>query len=198
MKWVDDLQIGTNQAVNAMSAKTDVEAIRLIGKEAVRLLSLPEEKLGPEVRGGLRLIANLAQWRRLAYTEPEQAVSEMDFEVFTCGVDETKPLLYLWQIEDNSGQILYRYVGKSELGSNRPLTQYRRNVVNHLAGRPYRKGKPGAFREVHLRISEAVAKSQRITLYLLQNVSDVEQIFFAERIARVKYCSTPYCDLPTT
>ncbi|OPB16745.1 hypothetical protein BFW91_01280 [Pseudomonas fluorescens] len=49
-----------------MSAKTDVEAVRLIGDEVVRLLSLPAEKLNAEVRHGLNLIADLARWRDLA------------------------------------------------------------------------------------------------------------------------------------
>lgn len=49
-----------------MSTKTDVEAIRLIGDEVVRLLSLPEERLESEVRLGLKLIADLARWRDLA------------------------------------------------------------------------------------------------------------------------------------
>lgn len=54
-----------------MSAKTDVEAIRLIGDEVVRLLMLPEERLEAEVRHGLKLIADLARWRELAYgSEP--------------------------------------------------------------------------------------------------------------------------------
>lgn len=54
-----------------MSAKTDVEAIRLIGEEVVRLLSLPEYRLEAEARQGLRLIADLAQWRVIAYgSEP--------------------------------------------------------------------------------------------------------------------------------
>jgi hypothetical protein len=179
-----------------MGAKTDVEEIRLIGEVVVRLLSLPEKKLEPEVRDGLRLIAELARWRDLSYGKAEQTVWTMDFDVFTCGVDETKPLLYLWQIEDENGQVLYRYVGKSEHGARRPLTQYRRNVLNHLAGRPYRKGKPEAFRAVHLRMSDAVANGHRITLYLLQNVSDVAQIFSVERHEQEKFCSTPYCDLP--
>jgi hypothetical protein len=50
-----------------MSAKVDVEAIRLIGEEVVRLLSLPPERLEADTRAGLRLIADLAQWRDLAY-----------------------------------------------------------------------------------------------------------------------------------
>ncbi|WP_065890627.1 hypothetical protein [Pseudomonas sp. 35 E 8] len=49
-----------------MSTKTDVEAIRLIGDEVVRLLSLPDEALEEEARLGLMLIADLARWRDLA------------------------------------------------------------------------------------------------------------------------------------
>ncbi|OJT30201.1 hypothetical protein BOP96_12160 [Pseudomonas sp. FSL W5-0203] len=56
-----------------MSTKTDVEAIRLIGDEVVRLLSLPDEALEVEVRQGLKLIADLARWRDLAGMEPYQA-----------------------------------------------------------------------------------------------------------------------------
>ncbi|MNC83564.1 hypothetical protein D3C75_1375950 [compost metagenome] len=49
-----------------MSAKTDVEAIRLIGDEVVRLLSLTDDQLDVQVRDGLKLIADLARWRDLA------------------------------------------------------------------------------------------------------------------------------------
>ena len=48
-----------------MSTKTDVEAIRLIGDEVVRLLSLPPERLEADARAGLRLIADLARWREV-------------------------------------------------------------------------------------------------------------------------------------
>lgn len=48
-----------------MSAKTDVVAIRLIGDEVVRLLSLPDEALDAEAEEGLRLIAELARWREV-------------------------------------------------------------------------------------------------------------------------------------
>jgi len=60
-----------------MSTKTDVEAIRLIGDEVVRLLSLSDERLEAEVRQGLKLIADLARWRDLAglpATEPSGTV----------------------------------------------------------------------------------------------------------------------------
>lgn len=184
-----------------MSAKTDVEALRLIGDEVVRLLSLADESLEAEVGDGLKLIADLARWRDLAYGQTRQpapvtALPGSTFEVFDCGVDSTKALLYLWQIEDEAGQVLYRYVGKSSRGSARPLTQYRRNIRNHLSGKPYRKGKPDAFREVHLRMADAVSRRHRIILYLLTNVSDVATIFDAERAEQQRYCSIPYCELP--
>jgi len=66
-----------NLTVIAMSTKTDVEAVRLIGDEVVRLLSLPDERLEVEVRHGLKLIAELARWRdlaRLSSTEPASRV----------------------------------------------------------------------------------------------------------------------------
>lgn len=56
---------GANLTVTAMSAKPDVLAIRMIGEEVVRLLSLPDEKLDDEAEDGLRLIADLARWREL-------------------------------------------------------------------------------------------------------------------------------------
>jgi len=49
----------------AMSAKTDIQALRLIGEEVVRLLSLPNEELDTDAENGLRLIADLARWREL-------------------------------------------------------------------------------------------------------------------------------------
>lgn len=48
-----------------MGTKTNVEAIRLIGDEVVRLLNLPDEQLNSEAEQGLRLIADLARWREL-------------------------------------------------------------------------------------------------------------------------------------
>ncbi|WP_150712681.1 hypothetical protein [Pseudomonas fluorescens] len=48
-----------------MSTKTDVEAIRLIGDEVVRLLTLPDDQLEAQARSGLKLIGDLARWRDL-------------------------------------------------------------------------------------------------------------------------------------
>jgi hypothetical protein len=71
------LALDSNLTVAAMSAKTDVMAIRLIGEEVVRLLSLPDDRLESEARSGLRLIADLAQWRVIAYG-PEPALQRQD------------------------------------------------------------------------------------------------------------------------
>ncbi|VVO85455.1 hypothetical protein PS870_02030 [Pseudomonas fluorescens] len=53
-----------------MSTKVDVEAIRLIGEEVVRLLSLPDDRLDEaETRAGLKVIAELARWRDVVYAD---------------------------------------------------------------------------------------------------------------------------------
>ncbi|MCK9801432.1 hypothetical protein M1B34_28125 [Pseudomonas sp. MAFF 302030] len=48
-----------------MNDKPDVLAIRLIGEEVVRLLSLSDEELDNQAREGLNLIAELARWREV-------------------------------------------------------------------------------------------------------------------------------------
>ena len=53
-----------------MSTKTDEMAIRLIGEEVVRLLSLPDDRLDEaETRAGLKVIAELARWRDVVYAD---------------------------------------------------------------------------------------------------------------------------------
>jgi hypothetical protein len=51
--------------VTAMNPKPDVQALRLIGEEVVRLLSLPDDELDAEAESGLRLIVELARWREV-------------------------------------------------------------------------------------------------------------------------------------
>lgn len=51
-----------------MISRLDVLAIRLIGEEVVRLLSLPDEKLEAQAAEGLELIAELASWRSIIST----------------------------------------------------------------------------------------------------------------------------------
>lgn len=117
----------------------------------------------------------------------------MEFQFFPGGVDESKPLLYLWEIATPSGEVEYRYVGKSKNGASRPKKHYKRNVANLIAGKPYRKGKPTKFREVHLRLRDAVAQSLPITLVLLCNVDPSDDIYLRERQAQALFCSKPYC-----
>ncbi|WP_085717752.1 hypothetical protein [Pseudomonas sp. B28(2017)] len=50
-----------------MSTKTDEMAIIMIGDEVLRLLNLPDDQLHEQAFEGLRLIADLARWRDLAY-----------------------------------------------------------------------------------------------------------------------------------
>ena len=50
-----------------MSTKTDEMAIVMIGDEVLRLLRLPDDQLREQAFEGLRLIADLARWRDMAY-----------------------------------------------------------------------------------------------------------------------------------
>jgi hypothetical protein len=108
----------------------------------------------------------------------------MDFLVICDGVDETKPLLYQWEIHDaQTGQLLARYIGKAVRGGRRPLRHYARNVRRLIAQLPYRKNNPNGFRRVHHALAEAVTAGNRITLTLLRNVGPNEDINDAERTA---------------
>ncbi|GGL61746.1 hypothetical protein GCM10009091_49320 [Pseudomonas brenneri] len=59
--------LAKNLTVTVMSAKTAVMAIRVIGEEVVRLLSLTDEDLELEAHLGLQLIGEIARWRDLVY-----------------------------------------------------------------------------------------------------------------------------------
>ncbi|WP_085722900.1 hypothetical protein [Pseudomonas sp. R37(2017)] len=50
-----------------MSTTTDEMAIVMIGDEVLRLLTLPDDQLHEQAFEGLRLIADLARWREMAY-----------------------------------------------------------------------------------------------------------------------------------
>ena len=106
----------------------------------------------------------------------------MDFHLVTNGTDETRPLLYQWEIHDaKTGELHGRYVGKSSAGSRRPRKDYARNVRLLPGGLAYRKGKPDKYRSVHRALAEAVRNGDRITLTLLRNVAPGEDINEAER-----------------
>ncbi len=97
------------------------------------------------------------------------------------GVEQDKPLLYLWEVYDAcSGELLHSYVGKAKGGSKRPLKHYRRNVLNLLHGRPYRRGKLDQFRASHRALAEAILQGHQVVLTLLRNV-ELADINKAER-----------------
>lgn len=99
----------------------------------------------------------------------------------TAGVDENRPLIYMWEIWSSDGALVGRYIGKASRGSSRPLSHYKRNVANILAGRPYRRGNPDGFRRVHRTLAHAVTNGYRIRLALLRNVEPHENINEVER-----------------
>lgn len=111
----------------------------------------------------------------------------MRFEEGQSDVDPSQPLIYLWEISDPDGSVCCRYVGKASRGADRPRTQYRRNVNNILAGRPYRKGKPDQFRAIHRRMAQAVRAGETIRLTFVCNVAPGQNINELERFWQDHY-----------
>lgn len=106
----------------------------------------------------------------------------MEFETETNGVDESKALIYAWDILDRStGALKDRYVGKASGGAGRPRKQYRRNVIRMIAGKHYRLNKPEAFRAIHVALGAAVRSGDRIVLRFVRNVAAHEDINKVER-----------------
>ena len=106
---------------------------------------------------------------------------QMEFVEIEGSADPAQPLIYLWEILDQDGEVCCRYVGKASRGAYRPRTQYRRNVNNILQGRPYRKSKPEEFRAIHRRMAEAVRCGHALRLSFICNVMPAENINLVER-----------------
>jgi hypothetical protein len=119
--------------------------------------------------------------------------TELRFAYNPGSVNQSKPLIYLWEIFDLEGVVRFRYVGKANGGAERPLRHYTRNVRNHLTGKPYRKGKPNQFRVVHLRLADAVRQSWTVRLVLLCNVTGGEDIHVVERDWHQRYALDLMC-----
>lgn len=113
---------------------------------------------------------------------PMDSFGEFAHESEFSGVDQSRPLIYMWEIWANDGTLLGCYVGKASRGSSRPLSHYKRNVMNILDGKPYRKGKPDGYRRVHRILAEATRSGYRVRLSLLKNVELHESINQVERI----------------
>lgn len=106
---------------------------------------------------------------------------KMQFTETPSEVDTSQSLIYLWEIVNPHGEVCCRYVGKASRGAQRPRTQYRRNVNNILASRPYRKGKPTDFRAIHRRMAQAVQAGDTLRLSFICNVALGENINELER-----------------
>lgn len=115
------------------------------------------------------------------------ASSEMQFDFLRTYVDPTARLIYLWEIKDSTGRVLYRYVGKSDVGAKRPLRHYSRNVRNLMNGRPYRRGNPDGFRKVHHELAKAILLGYKVTLSFLCNVPDGADIYAVEKTMQRKF-----------
>ena len=106
----------------------------------------------------------------------------MQFRHVDHKLDESSPLIYMWEIHAADGSLFGRYVGKAKAGAHRPRTHYKRNVANILADKPYRKGNPVGYRRVHHALAEAERTGLQITLQFLcnvaphENINDVEQL----------------------
>jgi hypothetical protein len=114
-------------------------------------------------------------------------IREMHFKVAASPVNLRAPLIYMWEIKDRSGSIVFRYIGKSERGAVRPLRDYPRNVRNLLNGKSYRSGNPRGFRRVHWQLAHAFYLGHRITLKFLCNIPKGVSSFALERYFQKKY-----------
>jgi hypothetical protein len=117
----------------------------------------------------------------------DDGIAGLRFDFEPAAVDQSKPLIYLWEILDLTGVVQYRYVGKASAGAERPLRHYVRNVRNLLGGKPYRRGKPDRFRTVHIRLADAMRRGWPVRLRLLRNVRDGEDINSIERVCHQQH-----------
>lgn len=103
------------------------------------------------------------------------------------GVDPSRALVYLWEVLDESGKVVGRYVGKAKNGAQRPRMDYRKNVNNIIAGRPYRLNKPDAFRAIHRQMADAILAGQALRLTLLCNIPAGDSIDAVEQMWQRHY-----------
>ena len=103
------------------------------------------------------------------------------------GVDPARALIYLWEVLDPAGQMVSRYVGKAKNGAQRPRMDYRKNVNNIIAGRPYRLNKPEAFRAIHRQMANAILAGHSLRLTLLCNIPSGDSIDAIEQMWQRHY-----------
>ncbi len=102
-------------------------------------------------------------------------------------VDPKQPLIYLWELLDQDGEVYCHYGGQTSVGATRPCDHYRSNVDKLLQGGDYRPSKPKAFRAIHKSMAAAVRLGHTIQLSLLCNVGPSEDIYALERKYQQQY-----------
>lgn len=116
--------------------------------------------------------------------------SQVQFRLVAHVLNESLPLIYMWEIHEACGSLVGRYVGKAKAGARRPLKHYKRNVANILSNKPYRRSNPSGYRRVHQALAEAERTGRKVTLQFLCNVAANENINEVEqRYIRLHGCS---------
>jgi hypothetical protein len=134
-----------------------------------------------EFRSGAPLLQNHKPEPVVATRSKNDTPADLVFGFKQGAIDPTKPLIYLWEIRDSADSVTYCYAGKAKNGAGRPIKHYQRNVRNLLAGKPYRRGAPDGFREVHHRLAQAMLAGETVQLSFICNVESHEDINEVER-----------------
>lgn len=168
--------------------KTAIESIdryqAVVSKAIYRLDAGQAQGDEPATNPGEAVNASLAEAKdELPQNGQEEASEAINFTLeIESGIDTGTGLIYMWEIRSrDSDELLGRYIGKSSKGEKRPLTHYRRNVANLLAGKPYRKDNPNGYRRIHHALANASREDHRVVLRFLTNVSNSEDINELER-----------------
>lgn len=111
----------------------------------------------------------------------------MTFFEIKGSADPKQPLIYLWELLDQDGEVYCHYVGQASKGASRPHNDYRNNVNKLLQGGDYRPSKPKAFRAIHKSMAAAVRLGHTIQLSLICNVAAGEDINALERKYQQQY-----------
>jgi len=89
------------------------------------------------------------------------------------GVDDSKPGLFEWCVDG-----VCIYIGQYT-DAEGPRRDYEMNLARMWDGRPYRKQKPDAFRQIHHDLAKAIHDGREITFRILEN-----QVLKSERNRR--------------
>lgn len=112
--------------------------------------------------------------------------TELFYYIEPTDVNQSAPLIYLWQVKGPDGAPLFEYVGKAVNGSGRPKKDYSKNVRDLLSGKYWHGDKTKDFREVHYVLAGALVEKHRVYLRFLVNCTP-ENINQKERECQVKF-----------